>query len=90
MFISTHDLVRKHGPLILGIILAVSVGMGLLFTPSGSLMGGKQQRGGLPTVRGKPVDFNEFQHVRNSVLAGIAMSKPTSNFKKLRYRWNNG
>ena len=32
MFISTHDLVRKHGPLILGVILAVSVGMGLLFT----------------------------------------------------------
>jgi peptidyl-prolyl cis-trans isomerase D len=75
MFISTHDLVRKHGPLILGIILAVSVGMGLLFTPSGSLMGGKQQRGGLPTIKGKPVDFAEFQSVRNSVLAGIAMSK---------------
>ncbi len=75
MFISTHDLVRKHGPLILGIILAVSVGMGLLFTPSGSLMGGKQQRGGLPTIRGKPVNFAEFQRIRNGVLAGIAMSK---------------
>ncbi len=75
MFISTHDLVRKHGPLILGIILAVSVGMGLLFSPSGSLMGGKQQRGGLPTIRGKPVNFAEFQSIRASVLAGIAMSK---------------
>jgi peptidyl-prolyl cis-trans isomerase D len=75
MFISTHDLVRKHGPLILGIILAVSVGMGLLFTPSGSLVGGKQQRGGLPTIRGKPVNFAEFQSIRNCVLAGIAMSK---------------
>jgi peptidyl-prolyl cis-trans isomerase D len=75
MFISTHDLVRKHGPLILGIILAVSVGLGLLFTPSGSLIGGKQQRGGLPTIRGKPVNFAEFQSIRNSILAGIAMSK---------------
>lgn len=76
MFISTHDLVRKHGPLILGIILAVSVGMGLLFTPSGSLLGkGQQQRGGLPTVRGKPVNMAEFQEVRASVLAGLTMSK---------------
>jgi peptidyl-prolyl cis-trans isomerase D len=75
MFISTHDLVRKHGPLILGIILAVSVGMGLLFTPSGSLVGGKQQRGGLPTIKGKPVNFAEFQNVRNNVLAGIGMAR---------------
>jgi peptidyl-prolyl cis-trans isomerase D len=75
MFISTHDLVRKHGPLILGIILAVSVGMGLLFTPSGSIMGRRQQRGGLPTIRGKPVNFAEFQSVRNNVLAAIAMSR---------------
>jgi len=76
MFISTHDLVRKHGPLILGVILAVSVGMGLLFTPAGSLVGkGQQQRGGLPTIKGKPVNFAEFQSIRNSILAGIAMSK---------------
>ena len=76
MFISMQGLVRKHGPLILGVILAVSVGLGLLFTPSGSLVGGgKQQRGGLPTIRGKPVSFAEFQNIRNSVLAGIAMSK---------------
>lgn len=76
MFISTHDLVRKHGPLILGVILAVSVGMGLLFTPSGSIMGRRQQRGGaLPTIGGKPVDFAEFQNVRNNVLAGVAMSR---------------
>lgn len=75
MFISMQGLVRKHGPLILGVILAVSVGLGLLFTPSGSLMGGKQQRGGLPTIRGKPVNFAEFQNIRTSVLAGIAMSK---------------
>ncbi len=76
MFISSHDLVRKHGPLILGIILAVSVGMGLLFTPSGSIVGGgKQQRSGLPTIKGKPVNVAEFQSVRNCVLAGIAMSK---------------
>jgi peptidyl-prolyl cis-trans isomerase D len=75
MFISTHDLVRKHGPLILGIILAVSVGMGLLFTPSGSLVGRNQQRGGLPTIRGKTVNSAEFQSARNLVLAAIAMSK---------------
>jgi peptidyl-prolyl cis-trans isomerase D len=75
MFISTHDLVRKHGPLILGIILAVSVGMGLLFSPSGSLMGGRQQRSGLPTIKGKPVNFAEFQNMRNSILAQMAMEK---------------
>ncbi|HVM59488.1 MAG TPA: peptidyl-prolyl cis-trans isomerase [Verrucomicrobiae bacterium] len=76
MFISSHDLVRKHGPLILGVILAVSVGMGLLFTPSGSLWGGRQsQRGGLPTIGGKPVNSAEFQALRNNVLASVAMAR---------------
>lgn len=76
MFISSQDFVRKHGPLILGVILALFVGMGLLFSPTGSLFGGKQQqRGGLPTIQGKPVDSTEFQNVRASVLAGIAMTK---------------
>src|SRR5579863_2101103 len=72
MFISMQSVVQKHGALILGVILALSVGMGLLFSPSGSLLGGnKQQHGGLPTVQGKPIDSAEFQSVR----AGIAMTK---------------
>jgi peptidyl-prolyl cis-trans isomerase D len=76
MFISMQGVVRKHGPLILGVILAVSVGMGLLFSPSSSLMGGRQQqRSGLPTIGGKPVNFAEFQNMRASILAGIAMAR---------------
>jgi peptidyl-prolyl cis-trans isomerase D len=76
MFISMQGLVRKHGPLILGVIVLIFVGLALLFTPSGSLIGrGQQQRGGLPTIRGKPVNYAEFQSIRNIVLAGIAMSK---------------
>jgi peptidyl-prolyl cis-trans isomerase D len=75
MFISTQDLVRKHGPLILGVVGLVTFGMMFLFTPAGSLMGGKQQRSDLPTIRGKPVNSSEFQSIRNTELARIAMSK---------------
>jgi hypothetical protein len=76
MFISTGDFVRKHGPIILGVILAVSVGMGLLFTPASPLTGRRQSGGGLATIKGKPVDNSpEFQTVRYNVLASIELAR---------------
>jgi peptidyl-prolyl cis-trans isomerase D len=74
MFISMQSLVHKHGPLILGVILAISVGMGLLFTPSGSLMGGKEKNQDLPTIAGKPVNAADFQTVKNAVMTQVVFN----------------
>ena len=62
MFISMQGLVRKHGPLILGVILAVSVGLGLLFTPSGSLVGGgNNSAAGCRPLRASPLILPSFK-----------------------------
>jgi peptidyl-prolyl cis-trans isomerase D len=72
MFISLQGVVQKHGPLILGVILAVSVGMGLLFTPTGSMFGRKQGRDeNLPTIQGKRVNPGDFQKAKNIVMTDV-------------------
>ena len=72
MFIAHGERVRKYMPWILaGVLVLMLPGFLVMFGPSASL---KQQRSQLPTLRGKPVDFGEFQNVRTSVLTEIVMN----------------
>ena len=72
MFIAHGERFRKYAPWILaGVLVLLLPGFVLLFSPSGSV---KRQRSELPTIGGKPVDFAEFQIVRNTVIDGIILS----------------
>jgi peptidyl-prolyl cis-trans isomerase D len=72
MFIAHGERVRKYMPWILaGVLVLMLPGFLIMFGPSGSV---KQQSSQLPTIGGKPVNFAEFQTVRNTVIDGIILS----------------